>query len=34
MIWESLLIVVTYIAAATVLGFIFQVFTWIKERND
>jgi hypothetical protein len=34
MIWTSLFIVVTYIAACTALGFVIQIFVWIKQRND
>jgi hypothetical protein len=34
MIWTSLLIVVTYIALCSILGFIFQVIVWIKEKYD
>jgi hypothetical protein len=34
MIWTALLIVVTYIAACTTLGFIIQIFVLIKEKND
>jgi len=31
---ESLKVVALYMACATVVGFIFQVIIWIKERND
>lgn len=34
MMWESLLVVAVYMAGATVVGFLFQVIIWIKERND
>lgn len=34
MIWTSLLIVALYIVSATIVGFLFQIFLWIKERND
>jgi hypothetical protein len=33
MIWTALLIVVTYIAAATLLGFIIHLITGIYERK-
>jgi len=34
MMWESLLVVAVYMAGTTVVGFLFQVIIWIKERND
>ena len=34
MMWESLLVVALYMTGCTVVGFIFQVIMWIRERND
>ena len=34
MMWTAMLIVVSYIAACTILVFIIQIFVLIKERND
>jgi hypothetical protein len=34
MMWDALLIVVTYVAGATLLGFLFHIITRIIKRND
>ena len=31
---ESLTVVALYMTGCTVVGFIFQVIMWIRERND